>query len=102
MGQESYFVGTDLKFAIKITADGFSQDYDDYAITLVNGNKRINITKDEIVKGGNDEFYLLVDTTQFQPGLIRAIITARVPDEDFPTGIRREVDRKDLCYIMKP
>ena len=102
MENEAYYVGTDLKFALRINAQGFSQDEDDYDITLVCGNKKINITKDDIVRGEDNEHYLLVDTSQFSPGLVRAIVTAKVPDEDFPTGVRREVDRKDLCYIMKP
>ena len=95
-----YYVGTDLKFAIDITAEGFDMFNDNYSIELVCGNKRVEVPKSSIVDGGGN-YYLLVDTTQFPPGTLRMIVYADVPDADFSTGVRREVEAVDLCIIRR-
>lgn len=99
--QERYFVGTDLKFAIDITADGFSMDSDDYSMVLVCGNKQVTVTKADIKEDDGGVHYLMIDTNQFPAGMLRLVVTARVPDTDFTGGIRREVDMLDLCLIKK-
>jgi hypothetical protein len=33
--RDNYFIGTDLKFAITLTADGFNMDDDNYSIVVV-------------------------------------------------------------------
>ena len=75
--EQAYYVGTDLKFKIDITAEGFNQSEDEYEIKVVCGN-------------------------QSGTGLIKLIVTAKVPDEDFDVGYRREVTVHELCYIRKP
>lgn len=95
-----YFVGTDLKFKLGISCTGFSMADDDFSVTLVQGNVSIVVTKDEMVEDAGD-YYLLVDTTQFKPGELKMIVTAYVPDDDFPGGTRREVNVAYLCSIKK-
>ena len=99
---DHYWVGTDLKFAIEITADGFDMDDDDYSIVLRCGLKTMELTKSDIVEGGNGEHLLLVDTTQFPSGTLRMVVYAKVPDEDYDSNVRREVAVKDLCIIKHP
>lgn len=96
---ESYWVGTDLKFAIEIKAEGFDMDDDDYEMMLRCGSKEVAVTKDDIVESDDGLKLLLIDTTQFTSGTIRLVVTARVPDDDFETGVRREVGVMDLCTI---
>lgn len=100
--EEKYWIGTDLKFAITITADGFSMDDDDYEITVGNGSKQVVVEKAKIVNGANGEHLLLLDTTQFPSGTIHIVVSAKVRDNDFDTGVRREVWAKDLCLIQHP
>ena len=98
--KDRYYVGTDLKFLLKIESPGFSQDDDDYEVTLISGGKSVTIPKSDIVDGA-DGHYLLVDSTQLEAGLVKMVVTAKVTDEDFEKGYRREVEVKDLCYIKK-
>lgn len=99
--EQAYYVGTDLKFKIDITAEGFNQSEDEYEIKVVCGNQSQTITQDDIVEDESGH-YILIDTTQFGTGLIKLIVTAKVPDEDFDVGYRREVTVHELCYIRKP
>lgn len=93
------YVGTELKFAFTITASGFDIDDDDFEI-LVKGQRRsIRIPKDECFMDENDQWYFTFDTAQLGPGMVYAIITAYVPDEDFDDGVRKEVAKIDLVYI---
>ena len=100
--QESYYVGTDLKFELDITASGFDMAEDDYEITLVSNNRSYDVESKDIVTSTDGKQYLLVDTTKFPSGLIKMVVTAYVPDDDFPNAVRREVTKADLCYIKKP
>ena len=102
MEEERYYIGTDLKFAITITADGFDMASDDYACELLCGFKKVTVKKDDIVTGVDGESYLLVDTTQFPSGTLRWVVTASVPDGDYAKGYRNEVDATDLCIIKHP
>ena len=98
--KDKYYVGTDLKFLLKIESPGFSQADDDYEVTLVCGDKRVVIPKSKIVEG-SDGYYMLVDTDELDSGLVRMIVTAKVIDNDFEKGYRREVEARDLCIIKK-
>lgn len=99
--EDRYYIGTELKFAFTITADGFDMDTDDYEITLSCGGKRLPVPKEDIVDG-EDGHYLLVDTSQFPSGTLRMVVTAQVPDDDFGDGMRAEVAALDLCIIQHP
>ena len=96
--KDSYYVGTDLKFLVNITASGFSMDDDEYTIVLRCNGKEV---QGDVVEGENNEHYLLVDTSQFGSGLLKMIVYADVPDEDFPDGTRREVASFDLCDLKR-
>lgn len=98
--RDNYYVGTDLKFAITLTAEGFDMDDDSYHIVVVCGDKRVTVDKSDIVSDGSDHF-LLIDTSQFGPGIVRMIVYADVPDSAFSDGTRREVAAMDLCQIKK-
>lgn len=96
-----YYIGTDLKFRLEIEADGFSQADDDYEIRLECGDSSLTIPKSEIVEGA-DGFYMLVDSSMLESGLVKMIVLAKVNDDDFEKGYRREVAVANLCYICKP
>ena len=98
--KESYYVGTDLKFKLDVAGAGFSQEADDYEVTLVCNGQRKTVPSEDIVIG-DEMFLLLVDTTRFGNGLLSAVVTAKVPDDDFEAGYRREVDVIDLCTIKR-
>ena len=82
MAEDRYYLGSDLKFKIEITASGFDQATDDYTIDLYCGNKKIAYTKADIVEQDGN-YYLLVDTSLLRPGTMKLVITAMVPDDTF-------------------
>jgi len=99
---ENYYIGTDLKFAITLTCDGFSMDEDDYSILLKCRNRQVTVSKEDIVVDEQDNHYLCVDSSQFGPGILQMVVTAEVPDMDFDDHSRREIARLDLCELENP
>ena len=113
MNPISTYLGTELKFKVKITAPGFSMENDDFTIQLVNKgvpsprmigqtvSRNVSRTyhKDELVIDDNGDYYLCFNTEDFGIGLITAIITAYVPDTAFLDGLRTEVYKTDLVNI---
>lgn len=98
--EDKYYLGSDLKFKIDITASGFDQDTDEYRIDLYCGNKKLTYTDQDIVTDPETGYhYLLVDTNLLRPGSIKLVVTALVPDEIFTSGVRREVDVKNIGFI---
>lgn len=98
---DNYYIGTDLKFAITLTCDGFSMDDDNYSIVLKCNGRQVEVNKEDIVEDDQQNHYLLVDSSQFGSGLLRMVVYADVPDDDFPDGTRREVAALDLCELRK-
>lgn len=94
--QEQVFVGTKLKFAITISSPGFDINEDDFTVDIRRGSKSIHFEKDDLVVDENDKYYVCFDTAELGSGLIEAIITAFVPDDDFDDGIRTEVVKLTL------
>lgn len=92
------YLGTKLKYLVTIQSSGFSMDRDDFDITLKRGGVSRTFAKSELVSDGED-YYLVFDTTDFGAGALEASVTARVPDEDFPDGIRTEVHKFRLTTI---
>lgn len=91
--------GTEYKFAITITAEGFSMDQDDFEIKVRGRRKTVTIPKEECIVDGEGQWYFTFDSAVTGGGLITAIVTAYVPDYDFPDDLRTEVEQVDLVYV---
>lgn len=98
MAEDRYYLGSDLKFKIEITASGFDQATDDYTVDLYCGNKKVSYTRADIVEQEGD-YYLLVNTSLLKPGTMKLVITAMVPDDTFTSGVRREVEVKTIGVV---
>lgn len=97
---DEYYIGSDLKFRIDISATGFNQETDPYDIDVYCGNKKLSFTQAN-VKQCDDKFYLPVPTSTLSPGRLKIVITAHVPDADFSDGYRDEIVVKKLNYNIK-
>lgn len=95
------FVGTELKFIVDITAVGFSMVDDDFTVTIRRGSKQKVFEKADLARDGEDNFYVCFDSAEFGNGMIQAVVTAYVPDTDFPDGLRTEVYLMDLVNVKK-
>lgn len=96
---EHVFVGTKLKFAISISSPGFDMTEDDFTVDIRRGAKTIHFNKEDLVVDENDQYYVCFDTAELGGGVVEAIITAFVPDDDFSDGIRTEVYKMGLIII---
>ena len=96
---ENAYIGTELKFIIEITADGFSMVDDNFTVLLKRGGVSRLFEKGDLIQDDEDNFYVCFDSTDFGKGLITAVVTAYVPDEDFDDGFRTEVQKFDLIKI---
>ncbi len=100
--EDSAFVGTKLKYAVDITAYGFDMVENDFRIDLKNGKKTIHFNKEDLSVDDNNIYYLCFDSAALGEGLVTAIVTAMVPDPDFPDGVRDEVFSFVLIYLKNP
>jgi hypothetical protein len=97
MNEGRYYVGEDLKFKITLTAEGFDQGQDPYEIDFYCGdNSVMHFTQADMKKGTDGDYYLLIDTKAMQPGVMRMVITAHIPDNDFDDHYRDEVESISL------
>lgn len=100
MAQEKVYIGTDVKFIVEPTSPGFDKTQDDFEVLLKRGKITKKFTKSDMIVDEDDNYYICFSTTEFGKGLVQAIITAHVPDDDFEDGFREEVDKIDLIDIM--
>ena len=100
--EDSAFVGTELKYAVDITAYGFDMAEDDFQIELRNGKKTLLFKKEDLAVDENDQYYLCFDSAKLGEGLVTATVTVMVPDPDFPDGNRKEVVTSVLVYLKNP
>lgn len=96
---ERPFLGTDLKFIIEIESPGFDMGRDDFEVLLEGGEGSVLLHKEDMVHDENNKWYICFDTKDLGVGLIRATVTAHVPDDDFEDGIRDEVDKYVIADI---
>lgn len=88
-------VGTILK--IVVTADignGMHLSDVDFSCAFFPNkypNKRVNVTKDEMTIIDDDNYMAIVDSKIIGEGDYRCRLTAEVPDDNIPDGIRTEV-----------
>ena len=109
--REKAYLGTMLKFLIEITSSDFDMDNDNFEVTLKRGTYSRTYQKSDLVVesyvetiGGEPiekhNYYICFDTTEYGKGLIQAVITAYVPDDDFDGGIRTEIDKINVINVI--
>lgn len=101
MVDDWFYIGSDLKLRIDITAPGFDQYGDDYTIDLYCGDELSKSFTQDDVRLSDGHFYLPIPSEGLKPGILRIVVTALVPDSDFPGGIRKEIAVKKLKYLKK-
>ncbi len=91
MADNKYYIGLDLKFRVAIEAPGFNQVSDNYTLDFYCGKEKMSFTQDDVIEDTDGNFFLFIPTSELSPGIMKMVITAFVPDDDSPTGIRKEV-----------
>jgi len=111
MAQDKVYYGTECKYLLEITADGFDMHRDDFFVDLKRGQVSVHYDKADLVVEEYTEtennvavtkyhYYVCFSTVTFGPGSITAIVTAKVPDTDFDDGIRDMVWKIELTQVM--
>lgn len=93
------YVGTELKFQLDITSDGFSMADDDFKVIISNRTKNVEIKKEDMILDEHEHYLFTIDTAFLGSGDYMITIYAYVPDEDFDDGIRTEVQKQVLCQV---
>lgn len=116
-----FYKGSEVKFAINLTAQGFSMDNDEFDIEVasprgsVKGYKtpEANDPNDvvifkETVESGDPEvestgtWYCIVDTAKLSTGEMRVIATAHIVDANANDGVRNEIAVATLGSLANP
>lgn len=98
---EAVILGTEVKFAVYVVADGFSMDDDDFSLMIMKGRTVVKeIEKSELVI--EDGTYLMcLDTEEIGAGTFDLAVRAYVPDGHFPDGLRTEIERVSFINVRK-
>lgn len=97
-----YYKGTELRFKVALSADGFSMLDDAWKLEVISGGESVVIMKDDSrVRLINDSYYVYLDTKPLPVGFIRVVGTAYVPDENASGGLREEVAVDYLCELVE-
>ena len=98
---ESVFLGTEIKFAVEVTCEGFDMDTDDFTCSIMKGHNVVKeyAKSDLIVEEGT--YILCIDTTEIGAGNFDLAINAQVSDGHFPDSKRTEIERVSLMTIKK-
>ena len=90
-------IGTELKINIHVEPIGglSMDDYDFQADFYVYRNRKVSVRKEEMIRVDENDYIAIVDTERTGMGKIRMRLTAYVPDEDLPDGLRTEIATVD-------
>ena len=97
-GGEYAWVGEGLKWAVTMECEGFDMDTDDWVITVTRGNKSVTFTPETSINR-DGQWYICLNSSLLGPGEAYIIFEARVPDDDFEEGFRREIKRYKLVDL---
>lgn len=93
---------TEVKFAIGVTADGFSMDEDDFTLYVMKGRNIVKeVPKSALVVDGDGTYLLCLDTAELGVGTFDLAVRADVPDAHFGDGLRTEIERVSLMTVKK-
>lgn len=93
INNDTVISGTEIKMNIHIDPLGHlhMSDYDFECKFYIFAKKAITITKADMVKLDDDNYLVLVDTTDLGIGKLHLTLTAQIPDADFGNTMRREI-----------
>lgn len=93
INNDTVISGTEIKMNVHIDPLGHlhMSDYDFECKFYIFAKKAVIITKADMVKLDDDNYLVLVDTTDLGIGKLHLTLTAQIPDADFRNTMRREI-----------
>lgn len=94
-------IGTELKINVHIEPFGdlHMSDYDFSAKFYTRAIKPFVVHKRDMIQVDNDNYIARVETGYMTPSVLTMVVTAQIPDADFPDGLRTEVTAPINLYI---
>ena len=94
--------GGEIKYQLKVNADNFSMEDDEFCVILKNvrNGKVISLAKSELFRDIEGNFYVVFNTKELGTGKIHAKVSAEIADEAFADGYRTELKDCELCKIV--
>ena len=91
--------GDEAKYQIRIDAEGFNMETDDFEIELLWGmlGRKLTIQKSDTIFSVDGFFFVF--QTDDMVGRVTARCTYYIPDIDCLDGRRTEVDEQLLCFV---
>lgn len=99
MNNNTVFIGTELKLNLHIEPiDGISMSQYDFEVEIFTSSKNVKkFLKKDCIKDDDDNYLILLDTSDLGVGEIKCKVTAYIDDDDFAgdggmkDGFRTEV-----------
>lgn len=90
---ENKYVGTEFKYALTITSEGFMMGRDDWTATVICGKKKVVCQPDDgaFYSSSEDKWYITFNSAELGAGAYYLVVEIDVPDDDFPDHLRHEV-----------
>ena len=107
----NFYSGSEVKFGIELTAQGFSMDTDDFEVQVTTGRGTVNGNSTNTGTDGNliiykdssdGKWYAILDTSPLGTGDVKVVATAHIPDSNAKDGIRNEIAVATLGRIVNP
>ena len=87
---EAIFYGETPKYRLDIQADSPMSDFD-FEVNLTCGDKTLVVKKKDMRATEDGGYILCLDTQLLGAGVVKAVVCAYFPDNDFPDGVRKEI-----------
>ena len=84
------YEGTTPKYKLDIDVGIPMSDFD-FDVELIGSAGSLTISKASMPVDSEGNYYLCFDTKDLGVGKVKAVVTARINDQDFPNRIRKEV-----------
>lgn len=114
-----YYKGDEVKVAIRLEAEGFSMDADDFDLEVKSGSTSIHGHKGAEVDPSSDivifketveqeegesvsAWYAIIDTANLATGQMRMIATAHINDANANDGDRKSIAVVQLGTLKEP
>lgn len=95
------YLGSEKKFSVEISAQGFDMDEDDFTLLIMKGHNAVKeVRKSELVVD-NGTYLLCIDTNEIGTGNFDLAVVAEVPDSHFGDTKRTEIERVSLLTVKK-
>lgn len=95
-------VGTQLKLNLHLTLpNGLKMSDVDFIITFYTyNNKRVVKSKNECVRRDDDNYVVIVDTTELRSGEIKYELCVTLPDNDTIDKVRKIIKKGKTCISV--